>query len=134
MKCKSITPNCLTDKDVAEFWKCVGEWCVKFRITDWRIIKGEGSRSDTECLADCVCTYNLRTAKITIYRDWGDEMPVNNKTLSEVAMHEVLHVVMAGLMGAANERFTTEQVLEDFEHDVIRAITSMQFKQGMVEN
>ena len=122
----------LTNKDVKIFWKAVSDWCVKFRITDWRIMKGQADKAE-DCLADCTCTYSLRTAKITIYRDWGDEMPVNPDSLSEVAMHEVLHIVLAGLMEAAGQRFTTQQQLDDFEHDVIRAITSMQFKAGMVE-
>lgn len=123
--------NILTGKQQRLFWDSVREWVLRFRVVDWtiRAFTEDRDETDPDCMANCMSLPDNRVARITLYKEWH-EGAAEDESISEIACHEVLHVVLSPLMQLAGDRFTTEKQLEDAEHEVIRQILSMVFKKG----
>jgi hypothetical protein len=120
----------LTKKHEKQFWGRVTDWIARFRVIDWTIHKKTNDRDegDSESLADCTSQVEFKTAIITLHREWP--IKPTAKALDEIACHEVLHVVLAPLMALAEDRFVTQQQLDDAEHEIIRVVLSAFFKKG----
>lgn len=112
MKKVKNTPN---DEQIAYFFAKVEHYQNLLNLKDWRI-ENSGMSAGKGCLADVSLTPEDRLAVISIGKDWGS-MPVNDKTLSETALHEVLHVFLRTLVDGAASR--DPGALDTAEHSVV---------------
>lgn len=100
-------------KEMCEWWIesfGIGNWSVEIVLRD--------DESDDGCLAWTLPNSLTCRAVIGLCETWA--LPITNDGLRRVALHEVLHLVLALLMEKALSRFTTEEDLKRIEHDVIR--------------
>lgn len=69
-------------------------------------------------------SYNIegRMASFKLYANWGDST-VSRHTLARVALHEVLHLVLAELSDMVRRRYGVTREMEDAaEHVVLRRL------------
>ena len=64
-------------------------------------------------------------ATITLCVDWDDLRPKNNKELRQVALHEIMHVLLAPLISEAEYRYSTQHAIDVAEHSIIRSVANI---------
>lgn len=64
-------------------------------------------------------------ATITLSKHWDDLRPKTDEHINRLALHEVLHIVMAPLFAEAGERYTNQMALETAEHLIIRRLENV---------
>lgn len=111
----------LTRSEAIAFGKLMREWQEKLNLMDWRIAKIRGN-------ADAMCEVHItHEDRLAAWRlgDWADA-PRGQRDLSEIACHELLHVLLAELSALATSQVqaTTEQV-DAAEHRIINTITNL---------
>lgn len=112
-----------TPQQALEFAEFVRFWQEILNLCDWRIEPGvkpaKGAMADVEVNSP---------ARLAVYR-LGDfaGTQINPISLSQTALHEVLHVFLHDLIAAAQDRGTTEEQLEAAEHRVINVLEKILF-------
>lgn len=109
-----------TTKAQFEVFKKAGEgWQQRLGLMDWEIYFMHGDCG--EAYGQTCCSTNDRVATITLTKDsWDDLHPLNEDTLHQVALHEVLHVLFAPMYAAAEKRFASRDEIDSAEHSIIR--------------
>jgi hypothetical protein len=107
--------NAPTQEQIDYFFSRVAHHQVRLNLQDWRM-ENSGRFAGKGCLADVGVSKDDKLAVISIGRDWLS-MPINEKTLNETALHEVLHVFLNALIDAAQSRDAS--LLSSEEHSVV---------------
>jgi hypothetical protein len=107
--------NAPTQEQIDYFFNRVAHHQVRLNLQDWRI-ENSGRFAGKGCLADVAISPEDKLAVISIGRDWGS-MPINEKTVNETALHEVLHVFLRQLVDSAESRDASR--LSSAEHSVV---------------
>lgn len=63
-----------------------------------------------------------RMAVIRFCTSWDDTRPKNDVELKRLALHEVLHVLLAPLISEAQWRYTSEDAIDTAEHAIVRTL------------
>ncbi len=85
-------------------------------LTDWNIYFSHQLLGD--CLGSIVTNARTRMATIFLASDWEDHV-TTEKTIKEVAKHEVLHLLFADLRTCAFDRHATEGDIYKAEEAVV---------------
>lgn len=110
--------NAPTPEQAAVFDEWVAVWQTALNLNDWRI-----ERSSKPVKNAMACVDFNPGARLAIYQlgDFGDT-PITDRTLSQTALHEVLHVFLHDLVVTAQDRDATFEQLEAAEHKVINVL------------
>ena len=113
-----------TRSDFLLFKDCVKEYQIKLGLTDWKI-----AFTIDSSLVDAYAStsWNLRAYIATMFftGEWDDMIPKNYENIRRIALHEILHLLMAPLTNEARERYTTESLIESIEHNIIRRLENI---------
>jgi hypothetical protein len=112
--------NVPTVVQAEQFDDFVKQWQDLLGLHRWRIEPGHKQAKDAMASVE----FN-DDAKLATYRlgDFG-ATPINDKTLSQTALHEVLHVFLHELIAAAQDR-GAEPNLDAVEHSVINVLETV---------
>ena len=111
-------PNKPNEQQAKQFDEFVRHWQRLLNLQDWRIERGikpaRGAMASIECDS---------AARLAIYRlgDFGAEA-ITPSSLSNTALHEVLHIFLYELISAAQDQKSTPEQLESAEHRVINVL------------
>lgn len=116
--------NPVSEEAAAKFAAYVATWREVLSLGDWRIAVSE-KRSTRKVMAEVV-KFDLeqRSATIRLGRDFG-AVPVNEETLKETALHEVLHVFLFEVISTAMEEGEDSDRLGSAEHRVINVLEKL---------
>lgn len=64
-------------------------------------------------------------ALIVLSTEWDELRPKTDKELKRLALHEVMHILLAPLVNCAMDRYTTADAIETAEHSVIRQLENI---------
>lgn len=112
--------NVPTAIQAEQFDDFVKQWQDLLGLHRWRIERGQKQAKDAMASVE----FN-DDAKLATYRlgDFG-ATPINDKSLSQTALHEVLHVFLHELIAAAQDR-GAEPNLDAVEHSVINVLETV---------
>lgn len=112
--------NVPTAIQAEQFDDFVKQWQDLLGLHRWRIERGQKQAKDAMASVE----FN-DDAKLATYRlgDFG-ATPINEKSLSQTALHEVLHVFLHELIAAAQDR-GAEPNLDAVEHSVINVLETV---------
>ncbi len=68
---------------------------------------------------------NAMAATIKFTTNWDNTRPKNDLEIKRVALHEVLHVLLAPLVSEAEFRYSTEDAIQMAEHSIVRQLESL---------
>ena len=107
----------LTPEQDAEFDAAMRHWQKELSLMDWRVERGR--RTPVPYMAQVKINFGARMA---CYRtgDWGSVEP-NSASISETALHEMLHVLLAEFKRAV-EQGNDAEAIESAEHRVVTTI------------
>lgn len=104
-------------------------WAEKLGLHDWSLHYYHGGElSADEALAYCNHDATGRVASITLNGEWPEHVPVTKEQLDMTAFHELCHVLLSELVGMAKERVTTDNMLLQAQHAIIRRLERMVLK------
>jgi hypothetical protein len=105
--------------DFKKFSKCAQSWVNLLVPGGWDILVRH-SQMDYDNLATCAPQCSTRTATIALNKsiDTTDD----SIRLDNLALHEVLHLLLADYSRAARDRFATDAELDRAEEDVVLAL------------
>lgn len=102
-------------------------WRDVLSLGDWRIERG--SKSATKgAMAEVIFD---EEARLVVYRlgDWGGT-EINERTLKETALHEMLHVRLHDLVALAQDRSASNEQVGVAEHGVINVLERLLMKES----
>lgn len=116
--------NPVSKEDAEKFAAYVATWREVLSLGDWRIAVSE-KRSARKVMAEVV-KFDLeqRSATIRLGRDFGNTT-VNDYTLKETALHEVLHVFLYELVAIAMSEGEDSSTLGSAEHRCINVLEKL---------
>lgn len=116
-----MTKHPVTPEDAGKFAAYVATWKEVLSLGDWRIAVSE-KRSPRKVMAE-VFKFDLeqRSATIRLGKDFGATQ-VNEETLKETALHEVLHIFLYELVATAMEEGEDSDKVGSAEHRVINVL------------
>ena len=111
-------PNKPNEQQVKEFDGFIQHWQRVLNLQDWRM-----ERSSKPVRGAMACVECDGPPRLAIYRlgDFGNEQ-INSESLSNTALHEVLHVFLFDLIATAQDQKATSEQLESAEHRVINVL------------
>ena len=117
--------NIPSQSQAVEFDAFIKHWQDLLGLHRWRIERGQKQAKDAMASVEF-----SDDAKLATYRlgDFG-ATPINNKSLSQTALHEVLHVFLHELIAIAQDRGATPEQLDAAEHGVINVLESVLFRE-----
>jgi hypothetical protein len=121
MSKKKPEPRCLvTEAHAQQFSACVVYWADVLGLSDWRISVSD-KRSTSKVMAE-VFKFDLeqRSATIRLGKDFGNN-PVTERALSELALHECLHIFFHEMIQFAQSGGLQEDV-DSAEHRLINVL------------
>jgi hypothetical protein len=104
-----------TQEQIAYFFNQVSIYQVRLNLQDWRI-ENTGKFASKGTLAEVDISLEDKLAAISIGGDWGS-MPINEKTLRETALHELLHVFLKTLIETSATG--KPEAVEAAEHSIV---------------
>jgi len=116
--------NIPTPEDAALFAQSVKKWQKILNLGDWRIEKGLKPAKNAMASVE----FN-ESARLATYRlgDFGAER-ISPESLSQTALHELLHVFLHDLITAAQDPRSSPEQLESEEHRVVNLLEKILFK------
>jgi hypothetical protein len=124
----STTPprNPLTESDKDAFDVYLLHWQEVLGLIDWRIRRSRKKPAAKANMADIKIYHVPRMANVFLGDDFGG-MPVTDESLSEVALHECLHVLLAELVNQVD--YGIEGAARDSaEHRVVHVLEKLLLK------
>ena len=107
--------NLLTREQEAYFYSRVSHYQDVLNLRDWRI-EASGRPAAKGAMADVGVSLEDRLASVSLGKDWGG-MQISDATLSETALHEVLHVFVSPYRAACESRDSA--LADSVEHSLI---------------
>lgn len=109
-----------TKTDFEKFQKYCAKWRLKLGLQDWALFYEHFD------LEDAYGRTYWRTADhaatVQFCKKWDQMRPLSDRELERLAVHELLHVVMAPLMSEAEYRYSTEEAIQANEHSIARLL------------
>lgn len=111
-------PNKPNEQQAKEFDGFIQHWQGFLNLRDWRM-----ERSARPARGAMACVECDGPPRLAIYRlgDFGNEQ-INSESLSNTALHEVLHVFLFDLIATAQDQKASPEQLESAEHRVINVL------------
>jgi hypothetical protein len=99
----------------------VHTWADRLGLQDWRITVSAKPAAKANMAEVHEVDYEARLAVLRIGEDFGSA-PVNDESIEETALHEVLHVFLKELIYLASDQNLDDDVLNSAEHRVIHSL------------
>lgn len=116
-----VPPNPVSAQQSQDFDAFIAKWQKKLNLCDWRIVR---SKRKTSNMSDIKPLVAHRLATYTLGADFGGTS-VNDHSLEQTAVHELLHVLLADLTEvAATPGYTNDQLMAA-EHRVINTLLTL---------
>lgn len=112
-----------TKDDFELFKKEARKWQSKLGLTNWALYFKQKDVKD--CYARTHWHVGSMAATLEFCTKWDDYRPKNAHEIDKLALHEVLHVLMAPLISEAEYRYTTNDAIETAEHSIVRSLENM---------
>jgi hypothetical protein len=113
-------PKCIvTEQHAEQFRALVVFWADVLGLGDWRIVVSD-RRSSRKVMAEVTHDLEQRSATIRLGRDFG-QTPVTQRSLSDTALHECLHIFLHELIQFARDDDKQEDI-DSAEHRVINVL------------
>lgn len=112
-----------TKRDFAKFQEYCNEYIATLGLNEWSVHYDHSSLDDDYARTYFKVSSGVSTIILNTY--WDDLRPKTNSELERLALHEVLHLLTAPLMGAAERRFTTTHEIDAAEHLLIRRLEKL---------
>lgn len=112
-----------TETDFKAFKKYAEDWINKLQLVEWNILFRHADTKDA--YARTHWSTSDGQAVITLATKWDDIREKNNVELKKLALHEVLHVMTASLVSAAEYRYSTQADIDIAEHALIRRLENL---------
>lgn len=110
--------NETTPEHKSQFASYIYKWQDVLNLHDWRV--EAGIKPATGAMADMSVDLSARLAVWRLGKSFGAE-PVTDRTLNATACHEMLHVLLADLVAAVENKAAPELVAAA-EHRVINTL------------
>lgn len=112
-----------TKQQFEHFKECATNWQQKLGLVNWALYfnhtKLDGKYGET------IWSTRDMAATIQFAKDWDTFRPLNDDEINKLALHEVLHVLMAPLCSEAEYRYSTSEAIQSAEHAIIRALENV---------
>jgi hypothetical protein len=119
-KPKKVQPNPVTAVHTQQFDACVIFWAEVLGLSDWRITVSE-TRSKRAVMAEVFkIDLEQRSATIRLGTNFG-ATPVTERSLSELALHECLHIFLHEFKEIVQANVTQDDILSA-EHRLINIL------------
>jgi hypothetical protein len=105
-----------TKKDFELFQKRSIAWQKELGLASWKLVFSH--KPLKEKYAECSYRVKGRIARIVLATSWPDR-PINETTINQVALHEVLHLLLARLLVESEERYATQYELDVAEESIV---------------
>ena len=112
-----------TRADFEVFKDAVITWQKSLGLTDWTIYFNH-DRLDGE-FARTNWTAEDSIAVITLSTNWDKLRPKTDDQIRQLALHELLHVLLAPFCAEAENRYATQKQLNTVEHSIIRRLETV---------
>lgn len=112
-----------TYKDFETFKLCCEEWRKQFGLVDWVVYYKVSDIEDS--YAQTKWDTNDRVATIEFSSTWDDMREISAVEIDKLALHEILHLVMAPLSSEAEYRYSTEGSIHTAEHAIVRTLENV---------
>ena len=113
--------NPVSPKQSKDFDALIVKWQQKLNLSDWRIVR---SKRKTANMSDIKPLVAHRLATYTLGTDFGGTL-VDDYSLEQTAVHELLHVLLADLTEVAATPGYTQDQLMAAEHRVIHTLLTL---------
>lgn len=115
--------NYLTPDDALEFERHLRRWQQKLGLSDWRIVL---SPKPAKRVMAQMTNWDWQQRQVTcrLGPDWKST-PVNDFTIEQTAVHELLHVLLYELIEAAKNNQISVTDLGSVEHRVINVLEGL---------
>jgi hypothetical protein len=118
---KKPMKNPVTELHAQLFAACVVFWADVLGLNDWRIVVSE-VRASGKVMAECYkIDLEQRSATIRLGKDFGPTMEVTQRNLSDLALHECLHIFLYELIQFAKDNLSEEDI-SSVEHRIINVL------------
>ena len=117
-----------TEKHFHIFKRECNKWICEFGLKGWEVVyfheddEEEGRGWASYKVTGRVCTMGLA-------RTWKGMCPTKQR-VQFVAFHEVCELLLARLMTEAKYRFTSEEVVDETAHEIIRVLEKVLWEHG----
>lgn len=112
-----------TKEDFTVFQECCVAWTEKLGVKNWSIHYEHGDAD--ESYARTLWKLSDRIATVIFGKEWDALRPKTPDQIDRLALHEVLHLVMAPLVAEADDRFSTQSAIDIAEHAIIRQLENL---------
>lgn len=112
-----------TKQHYLDFQKYAKKWQEKLGVSNWAVYFYHRSLEDA--YASTAWQMSGAVATMTFCTNWDNGRELNDAELERVALHEVLHLLMAELISQAEARYTMADSIEIAEHSIIRRLESV---------
>jgi hypothetical protein len=113
----------VTKADFELFKQSCDKYIKKLGLVNWSVHYQHEIREGSYAVTASDC--DGRVATITLSTYWDDLRIKTDHEIDKLALHEVLHIMMAPILREAEQRYTTQYVLLDQEHDIIRRLENL---------
>lgn len=120
-----------SDSDFALFKEECGRWIEYFGLKQWSV-SFEHMRKDS-VLAQVSYNFESKGCLLRLSLEWPGEnfkLGIESEHIKRAAFHEVVHILIAGLVNCAESRYTTQTEIDESEHVIIRTLENTLFKQN----
>lgn len=122
MKKKNLTTKANFEFFIAECKK----WINNFNLNCWDVwYTHEELEHD---LAQCTSNHGSMTATIKLGVDFRDT-PVTKEILVATALHEICHLLVAKLAGAADDRYTDKEIVDAYNEEIANSLSKFLLKE-----
>lgn len=112
-----------TRKDFEEFKRNCLKWQNKLGITNWSIYFEHCPAKGTYAKTHWNTVQMAATIQFATY--WDSTRPKNSYEIDKLALHEVVHVLLAPLVSEAEYRYTSLDAIESAEHSIVRSLENL---------
>lgn len=110
-----------TKEDFEYFKECCKKWIDLFELNNWEVHFDH--KEDKEARGSIARNLAGYIATIFLAKEWDNTIcSITKETLDQVALHEVIHLLLGRIYGVAGARFVSSEELSEAEEETIRKI------------
>lgn len=113
-----------TKKQFEEFKAAFLYWAERFGLVEWRFDFCLGAGDDGN-LASCCYNWSGKNAHIELAPVLGGPDIIETPPMSDLALHECLHIVTASLRTCAESRYITPPEIDEADEVLVRKIVKV---------
>lgn len=112
-----------TKADFEYFKERCQHWIQYLSMADWSVHYSHKELENNYAETYWQTSSGVATVALSTY--WDDLRPKTQPEIDRLALHEVLHLVMAPLVSEATYRYATEEAIRATEHRIIRQLEKL---------